>query len=332
MKKILALVTASVLCFGMTISAFAAEASSTASGSDLLAGADLHIDFEDTVDDLNGNYAPTYEGEANFVEGRFGKAANAKGGTSHVAVEGMKFGEESFTITTWIKINNWSSDPAIFGNKDWDSGSNPGFLLIPRDTSLKLNANVVDGERTDIAWMYERWLPENPSGMNEWFFMAFVVDREAGTWGMSINGGKLVTKPLAYETGTLDDSTNDLPFRIGEEGTGHYNEGTDFDVDYDEFAIFKEVLSLEEIQAVYTYAPEGYEPAELAAVEETAEESQPAEESESAATEEAQTPVEETQAPVEEAQESNTGLVVGVIVVIAAVAVGGVLVAKKKKK
>ena len=67
-------------------------------------------------------------------------------------------------------------------------------------------------------------------------------------------------------------------------------------------------------------------------VEETAEESQPAEESESAATEEAQTPVEETQAPVEEAQESNTGLVVGVIVVIAAVAVGGVLVAKKKKK
>ena len=34
----------------------------------------------------------------------------------------------SFTMATWVKSSQTGGDPSIFGNKDWNSGSNPGFF------------------------------------------------------------------------------------------------------------------------------------------------------------------------------------------------------------
>ena len=117
-----------VIAAVMTASTLAVSASA-ANGASLIADADFYLNFENGIADVQGNYEVVSEGDTPIVEGKFGSGAQTVADVNYLSVPDMTFGAESFTISTWIKFNTHTDDPVLFGNKWWDNGKNPGWLL-----------------------------------------------------------------------------------------------------------------------------------------------------------------------------------------------------------
>ena len=263
MKKITAVMLILFLSAVLAVSAYAAT------GEELLKSADMYLTFEDSYADVNGKAEVQVDGDdPEFVEGRFGKAAAIRSGEGALYTEDLKFETKSFTVTTWVNVHEHDSDPCLFANKDWNSGANVGFLLSIRGSDWKYNANSADGgTRTDTEYPYD--IAGIGPMEDQWYHVAMVVDREAQWYCLYINGQPLNKgtsfADKGHEGKTYDDEWGEYPFYIGEDGTGIYNMGKLLNFEVDEFAVFFSALSEEDVQAIYTYAPEGYEAAELAA-------------------------------------------------------------------
>lgn len=140
---------------------------------------------------------------------------------------------QDFTIECRVRTNT-AADVAIVGNKDWDSGFNPGFVfsfVFPSGPGWKVN--IGDGSsRVDL----------NSGGAiadNEWHTLSVTFDRDG-----------LMTM---YEDGVFVDS-GDIS-GIGNINTGEgLFFGTDINLDYDfsgsigEMRVWNSVLSAQEIQ------------------------------------------------------------------------------------
>ncbi len=225
----------------------------------LLAKADCYINFDDGIVDVNGNYEVVSVGDTTLVDGVIGKAAKTIGDKNHISIPEMKFGNDSFTVTAWIKPISQTSDPVLFGNKSWSSGKNVGWLLSLRGSDMKLNAcSDSDGTtRTDASYSYSK--------RGEWVHVAIVVDAEAGEYSIYYDGRLQGTTSYSYKDKIGMWSTNNpkLAFNIGEDGTGTYNDDCNFNVDFDEVAIFKSALSEKEVRAISNYGePEEIDPVE----------------------------------------------------------------------
>jgi len=233
-----------------------------ASGEELLKSADVYMTFEDGIKNDNGSYSVYAEGDSPIVEGRFGSAINIKSAVNYLTVEEFYFDAESFTITSWLNVHEHSGDPVVFGNKNWSSGKNVGWLLAMESQAFKYNANTATGTRTDSVYAYAASTME--SELNSWYHIALSVDREAEEYCFYINGVLAGKTSFAGSHGDeiYDDVDNLYTFNIGEDGTSLYNMTQKLDLDYDEIAVFKgKALTAEEVVAIYTYAPEGYEAA-----------------------------------------------------------------------
>ena len=182
MKRFWKILTAVVLVALFAIPAMAAT------GEELLKSADVYLTFEGEIKDVNGNYSVISEGDTPLVEGKFGQGANCQAAVNYLTVEELTFGTSSFTVSTWVKQNAVSGDPVLFGNKDWMSGSNPGFLLSARTNDWKYNCNVPGGTRTDTEYSYAG-VPGMESIAN-WNHLVLVVNREAETYCLYVNGAK----------------------------------------------------------------------------------------------------------------------------------------------
>ncbi len=235
-------------------------------GEELLTSADVHLTFDGEIKDVNGKYNIISEGDTPLVEGRFGQAANFQAAENSLIVEDLRFETKSFTVAAWVKQNAVEGDPVLFGNKDWNSGANPGWLLSARTNDWKYNANVTDGTRTDCEYPYGS--APAVSSTAEWNHVILTVDREAEMYTLYVNGqkyGKSVDfSGKGHADVSYDDDFMEYPFSIGEDGTGIYNMTQVFDVDMDEFVLLFRAINDEEAAALYTYAPEGYEAAEIA--------------------------------------------------------------------
>ena len=60
-------------------------------------------------------------------------------------------GMNKFTIEFWAKAGENTSDPSIMGDKDWDSGGNPGFTICRSGNTWKINIANQKTERYDIG-------------------------------------------------------------------------------------------------------------------------------------------------------------------------------------
>ncbi|RYZ55548.1 MAG: T9SS type A sorting domain-containing protein [Sphingobacteriales bacterium] len=144
----------------------------------------------------------------------------------------------NFTVETWIKFNNNTSDPAFIGNKNWDNGQNTGLLWCWNgNNNLRFNFKPVGGVRRD----YDINVP-NPS---KWNHIAMVVDRY-GNMTAYLNGVHAGTPiNIVADTGKSIDGV--LPIRIGQDGTGTYSQK--FKGAMDELKIWSKALTPEEIRA-----------------------------------------------------------------------------------
>lgn len=212
-----------------------------------------------------GNQPLAQIGNITFVPGKFRRAVriDAAGGVEYLNFgtgdqkPDLNFGttngrNPSFTFTMWYRAPTLAggTDPCIFCNKDWGSGSNPGFVLTPnvfnnKTFSDELGLNLADtgGRRVDLHRISTKDAP------NQWWFYAFTIDRATGlaTLYAGSPGGKLFF--VADEINTLQDLRSALPLNAGQDGTGTYTH--QLKADLDDIGIWRRTLSKTEIERIY---------------------------------------------------------------------------------
>lgn len=116
-----------------------------ASGIDLSTDLVLDLPFDGNSQDASprGNHA-TVTGTAGYTAGRTGQAlvlSGAQYATLPATYTDLKFGADtSFTIAFWIQARTqWTSDPVLISNKNWNSGSNAGWAIACQSNAANNN-------------------------------------------------------------------------------------------------------------------------------------------------------------------------------------------------
>lgn len=149
-------------------------------------------------------------------------------------------GMNKFTIEFWAKAGQNSSDPSIIGDKDWDSGGNPGFTICRSGSTWKINIANQKTERYDIG-------SSKPLEDGNWHHIAVVFDK---TKFCTIyqDGEKVNESVLTYK----DADNMASPFDyicLAQEGTQRYGGGApNWAGSFNEVRIWTDVLSAETLR------------------------------------------------------------------------------------
>ena len=179
---------------------------------------------------------------------------------------------QSFSFSFWTKLVGIGSDPVLFGNSDWDSGGNPGFIFATDDGDtytgpgspgkgwlVKVATKDEAGAGARMDWRANEMIPQAPAiADNQWHMATVVFDEEAKLLHVYIDG-KEYTKATPFDLSILNgpiwDGPNDYPFTIWEDGTGIYNAGSDtrktLSGFVDDVRIYTKALSTEEVNGIY---------------------------------------------------------------------------------
>lgn len=218
------------------------EAGSTGHISNFITDKTLstYLTFDGDITDECGA-ATTSGGKLYFVEGYFGEAVSLPDG--YVSVPGYAPGTDSFTVSLWLNTKGVTSDPAILSNKDWNGGSNPGYVLSLRSGDIKFNAGNGDSRMDSTVT-----LPRDFRG--GWMHVTLVVDRTAGEIRIALDFGDfgVFAIPDSLKESSLD-AFNVL--NIGQDGTGAYSSSLSASVD--EFMLFDGALTREDLAKLAEY-------------------------------------------------------------------------------
>ncbi len=146
--------------------------------------------------------------------------------------------DKDFSVALWVNTTATNSDPSIIGDKDWGSGSNPGFVLAFRgNSSWKLNVADTNRDRVDV----------NGGIVNDglWHLIGATFDRD-GNATVYQDGVEMGSSSLAGLTGEINSG---LPIRIAQEGTATY--GDWFEGKVSNTYIFDHALTAAEMLALY---------------------------------------------------------------------------------
>lgn len=152
---------------------------------------------------------PTTRGEAqNLGNALLGFDYN--GSDQYASVDGAELdfrATQDFSISFWVKTTATNSDPSMVGDKDWNGGSNPGFVFAFTGGTWKLNAG--GGGRIDIGG--------HAINDGKWHNLAATFDRD-GVVTLYEDGVNIGTKDISG----LTDMTSGNPINIAQDGTGSY--------------------------------------------------------------------------------------------------------------
>ncbi|MGN6491634.1 MAG: Ig-like domain-containing protein [Agriterribacter sp.] len=246
------------------------------SGNSLL----VYLPMDNDLSDVSGNrfdamQGPTASAKVTFVtDAQRGRVASFGAGSYAVLPKHdlLRPGlSTSFSFSFWTKLVGIGSDPSLFGNSDWDSGGNPGFIFATdggdtytgpgssgRGWLGKLTGDA-GGVSNRINWRANETTPQAPAlSDNQWHMVTVVVDQDAKRWHMYLDGVEYsyaVPLDLNNLKGPLWDSANDYPFTIWEDGTGHYNANDDTRKNLagfvDDVRIYTKALSAAEVSGIY---------------------------------------------------------------------------------
>jgi len=237
----------------LIVSTSLAISASAADAPEIFDSADLYITFENgSYEDTKGNYAVTSEcgdvpAETKLVDGKFGSAAHFVSSMNYLTVNDLKFDMDSFSIALWAYIDEFSGDPCLFSNQNWDSISNLGFsFAIDGFGDGFRAAGCTKGSKAfSIGTAIDTTC--------EWMHLVLVMDRETGVATMYVNGEPYrETADISGFTGHFNGAYS---FKIGEDGAGDYNTSCTFSAYIDEFIVFKSALTAEDVKAICEYDP-----------------------------------------------------------------------------
>lgn len=162
----------------------------------------------------------TTHNQLNFPAGTYAKPANQTP---------FNFGTaQDFTIEFWVKPNaNFSSDPTMISNKNWNSGKNKGFV-ISGYSGQTYKLNIGDGtNRVDLVG--------GKMETNKWKHIAVSFDRDGLV--TLYEDGVVVTFAKMNNIGNIDSG---LPLTINQDGTNTY--GQNLAASYKNIRIWKSVI------------------------------------------------------------------------------------------
>ena len=163
-----------------------------------------------------------------------------------------------FSVSFWVKIFAQNDDQSFIGNKDWNSGSNPGWIIDTEGDGMKwnyrddaINIPGVGSSRRDSPHA----APQLEDG--GWHHVLVTFARHSvGT--IYVDGAVANVANLAPDPGEIGGSidTSGLGFSvdIGQDGTGHYTDGgsaSHVDMLVDDLAIWQRVLNSHEALGIF---------------------------------------------------------------------------------
>jgi predicted AlkP superfamily pyrophosphatase or phosphodiesterase len=136
---------------------------------------------------------------------------NASAYASPINQTPFNFGSnQDFTIEFWVKPTSYTADAPMLGNKNWNSGTNKGFVFSALNGGF-WKFNIGDGtDRKDIKG--------GKLVINEWMHIAASFDRD-GLMTVYENGVVVGFLNMV----NINDINSGLPFIINQDGTTTYN-------------------------------------------------------------------------------------------------------------
>ena len=141
----------------------------------------------------------------------------------YITLDELKnFKGQAFTFAVTMKCNLATivGNPAIFSNKDWRNGENPGFVLFAKRDQILFNTGcenapvnyvVTSPKRMDLYHI----LPETP---DEWTMIAFSIDSNGLITALQ-KGEKGRQYWFCFDAKGVNIAT-ELDWNIGQDGTG----------------------------------------------------------------------------------------------------------------
>ena len=203
------------------------------------------FDGDEPIKDKTGRGNDGVEqGTVSYVPGleNLGNALSTKDGYVSVAkvTDDLNLGTQDYSVGFWYKASNPGTWSAVLGDKNWDSGANPGVAVVQGQgqfyTTYAANGhsqqeNIVSGTASKV---YD----------NKWHYIAAVLDRDGDS--MLYVDGKMIASTSIASTANMD-ATVPNPFNIGADGNGGYR----IDSLIDDVKVYRNVLSPEEIEDEY---------------------------------------------------------------------------------
>ena len=251
-KQMLGGTLAAVLGIGMLPADVHAEG---ADGQTGLPAPVLYASFDNAnAEDSSGNgNNGTITGDVEFVDGVSGKAVRisnpediaGKNTTAEQyidfgAPDELQFGTGDFTVMFWYQSDGTlPGEGAVVSNKDWSTGSNPGFAIGDMKQGMTLNFRAQDSSgRLDTS----RYGGATEAGV--WHHIAAVFNR-TGNMTLYVDGAAAASQSISAQAGKSIDVTS---FVVGADGKHQCGVQDSY---IDELKVYKKALTADEI-ADYT--------------------------------------------------------------------------------
>lgn len=211
----------------------------------------LKASFDDnTANDTERGIEGKLTGTPEFVAGKSGQcihivnpsdvAGETKPAQQYVSYDNqLKLGKNDFSVMFWYKADAHDTDKegAIFSNKDYGSGSNPGVVFADMKQGLAMNVHAQNGDRHEIRiW--------NPSGLTDgqWHHIAGTFDRD-GNEILYVDGKELGRSDIS----DIKDQSMDIADRVynlGADGLGQCGLEDGY---IDELYVYQGIITPEEL-------------------------------------------------------------------------------------
>lgn len=233
----------------------------TVFAGDITNGLVAHLKFDNDYSDSTGNGATgSAVGEPTFEDGIVGKAVHLISAldlsTNNYVTLGypdvLKFGTNNFSVAFWTKIYFLADDKPFVSCKNWNSGSNPGWVIAPESNGgMKWNFNdTATSGRRDSSTVGAALLDQS------WHQVTVTFER-AGYGRIYLDGVLIDTSNMAPSTGVAigsldtDDLGNSINF--GQDGVGDYTDSGSAAADMllDDVGFWNRLLTPQEIASIY---------------------------------------------------------------------------------
>jgi hypothetical protein len=165
--------------------------------------------------------------------------------------DALKVSTNNFSVAFWAKVNSQTDDKPFICNKNWDSGSNPGWVLATSSGGLKWNVNdAVRSGRRDSSSV--------GASLNDhaWHQVTVTFDR-TGFCKVYLDGVLIDSASIApnagVAVGSLDTDDIGMSINLGQDGTGNYTDGNAASIDclMDDLGIWNRLLTPQEVASIY---------------------------------------------------------------------------------
>ncbi|MED4203871.1 LamG-like jellyroll fold domain-containing protein [Neobacillus mesonae] len=207
----------------------------------------LDLKFDNNANDSSSSsVSAAVYGNPAYTQGRIGQAINFTSTGQYVDLGNrseLRFGESTdFSISFWIKSDGVNGDPSIISNKNWNSGSNTGWIL-----ALNSGGNLLWNYKTSNSGRLDSSIPNVAD--SRWHHIVISHDRD-GSARFYKDGNLVKEMDISNLKGTLDSP---YTTKIGQDGTGTY--GSTLTAKLDDLKIYQRTLNETEVRAIYNSAP-----------------------------------------------------------------------------